>query len=302
MICINKFYNIGQIECMYSLNAKSVNKLWIVISSDGKFLLKKYIPKYNDIVLISVSAQEMVHRYLGLSTMIIPNTDGKLLSYFNGDFYSLQEYIDGSYFLLTEKTIKLYLDSIVKLHFVLNQMNINDSESAKASSLSNQEIIDKIKMAQKKYVNLKIANESYEKLLDFRMYYAKELPLVSHKIEYKSIIHGDIRPSNVIFNPKSIKFIDFDYVSKGDLLFELSSSITLLSNFNKKVCEIFWNMYCDKNNLRLSFKQLYLHLLTYYCKSDFPLNIIPYESEDQINRMSLERIKLLEFCKSIIST
>ena len=133
------------------------------------------------------------------------------------------------------------------------------------------------------------------------MCFAKELPLVSYEIEYKSVIHGDIRPSNVILNSNTIKFIDFDYISKGDLLYELSSSITLLSKFKKEVCEMFWNIYCDKNNLRLSFKQLYLHLLTYYIKSNFPLNIIAYESKEQIDRMSLERIKLLEFCNSIIS-
>ncbi|MFG6332424.1 MAG: hypothetical protein K1W28_11460, partial [Lachnospiraceae bacterium] len=90
MNCINEFYNIGQINCMYPLDVNSVNKLWIAISSSGKFLLKKYIPKYNDIVLLSVSAQEMVHRFLDLSPMIIPNKNHKLLSYFNGEFYSLQ--------------------------------------------------------------------------------------------------------------------------------------------------------------------------------------------------------------------
>lgn len=301
MNCINEFYNIGQINCMYPLDVNSVNKLWIAISSSGKFLLKKYIPKYNDIVLLSVSAQEMVHRFLDLSPMIIPNKNHKLLSYFNGEFYSLQEYIDGSDFILTEKTIRLYLDSIIKLHSVLNQIHINELEKTKANSFNKQEIINEIRMAKERYISLKIINESFEKLLDFRMCFAKELPLVSYEIEYKSVIHGDIRPSNVILNSNTIKFIDFDYISKGDLLYELSSSITLLSKFKKEVCEMFWNIYCDKNNLRLSFKQLYLHLLTYYIKSNFPLNIIAYESKEQIDRMSLERIKLLEFCNSIIS-
>lgn len=300
MFDINRYYNIGQVYHISQLNVKSVNNLYKITTNSGEYILKKYIPKYNKVAMLSLNAQAKSYEYLNIAPKVIQNRSGKLLSESNGIFFSLQEFVNGSDFILTPNNACLFLDAITQLHNCLNFIYADKLIETKIQEIKHREIINEINNSREKYNNFKKTNDSYERLLDTRMVIAEEFPYANYEPKYQSIIHGDIRPSNLINFSNNIKFIDFDYITNGDLLYEISSSIALLSKFDKNTCEIFWGIYCNQNKLSMDFRQLYMHLLTYYLKSNFPLSIIEYESRNQIERMSLERIKLLEFCYNII--
>ena len=298
---INEFYNIGQINNVSALHVKSVNKLYIIDTEKEKYLLKIYIPKFRESAPLSLSAQDLICRHLGLAPQVIRNRNNELMTHYNRSFFSLQQYISGYNFLLNENTIDIYINAINSLHKLLSKTYKKMLVETKEKELTKYDLEDLVKNSRVKYDTLGIKNTTYEELIDFRYRITKNIQSLSYSVNYKTIIHGDIRPSNIIYDGDSINFIDFDYLSNGDLLYELASSITLLSQFNEQVCRKFWERYNNSQHIPLSFEDLYRHLLSYYLKSSFPLNILSYESKEQIDTMSLERIKLIKFCYKIIN-
>lgn len=296
---INEFYDIGEVNNIVRLEVKCVNQLYIVSTEHNKYLLKIYIPSYNKTVAISLLAQQMVCENLCMAPNIIRNRKNELLSKSNNIFFSLQKYVECSEFLLSINSIDVYMDAVSKLHKLLNQSFDFILKKETKENLERVDILKNIKTAREQYKKLDKQNQAYSQLLDLREKFTESLPAIKYSVNYPAIIHGDIRPSNVFIFCGKINFIDFDYIAYGDLIYELTSSAALLSNYSEEICRLFWKQYAVSHHLRLSFEEAYMHLLSYYIKSNFPLSVMEYESKEQIDKMSIERIKLLEFCHKI---
>lgn len=301
MIDITKFYDVGLAKKITSLNVKSVNRLYILDTIDNRYLIKLYIPRFYEVLPISLGAQELVSTDLGMAPQIVRNKNNQLYTNHNGIFFSLQKFVVGESFHLSTNTLDFYLGALNKLHKLLSHSFKNYYVLAPPETYQKRDFRELIDDARNKYNLLNQKNECYKRLLDVRAQMVENIPTISYNLNRRSVIHGDLRPSNVLWDGNNINFLDFDYISNGDLLYEISSSIAMLSNYDDKMCEMFWEKYTAKNAIEMSFKELYMHLLSYYVKSNFPLNIMSYEPKSQIDKMSLERIKILKFCSSIIS-
>lgn len=301
MTDISEFYDVGQAKKITRLNVKSVNKLYILETIDNRYLIKLYIPKFNEVLPISLGAQELVSTQLGMAPQIVRNKNNQLYTNHKGIFFSLQKFVNGIHFHLAENTLDYYLNALNKLHELLNCSFKNYYVTMPSENCQVRDFEELIATARNEYNLLNKKNESYERLLSVRTQMIENISSIAYNLSCRSIIHGDLRPSNVLWNGNNIYFLDFDYISNGDLFYEISSSIAMLSNYNGKICKMFWEKYTEKSVVEMSFKELYMHLLSYYVKSNFPLNIMSYEPKNQINKMSLERIKMLKFCYSIVS-
>lgn len=300
---INKFYDIGEISDIMRLDVKSVNQLFIVNVAQKKYLLKIYIPRFYKTELLSLTAQELVSENLRMAPRVIYNKKNSLLSMDNNKFFSLQECINGSEFILNEKLIDVYLNAASNLYELLNNSLMPIINKNVIEKLEKDTILNRIRNAREQYKELgNNQNHTYNRLLNVREKLATKLLKINYSVIYQTIIHGDIRPSNVICDSGAINFIDFDYITYGDYIYELTSSIALLSNYREEVCRVFWDRYTEAHHIQLGFVEAYMHLMSYYLKSNFPLNIMKYESKDQIEKMSEERIRLLEFCYRIVSS
>lgn len=301
MLEIQKFYNIEQIKRVTKLNVKSINKLYILETINNTYLIKYYIPKFHDLLSMSLGAQALVSDNLRMAPQIVCNKNNELYTNYENTFFSLQKFVNGENFLLNDSTLDTYLEAMSKMHELLNQAYSGHFTGGFSENYTRIELINKIVSTGDEYRKIKKKNCTYEQLLDVREKIVKEIPSIEYALDYTNVIHGDLRPSNVLWDGNNINFIDFDYISQDDLLYEISSSITLLSKFDINVCKKFWNKYSTKYNVGLTFKDLYMHLLSYYVKSNFPLSIMSYETQSQIDRMSLERLNMIDFCHEIVA-
>ena len=301
MIDVTKFYDVGQAKKISTLNVKSVNRLYVLDTSDDRYLIKIYIPNFYEVLPISLKAQEFVYYDLGMAPQVVRNKNDQLYTNHNGVFFSLQKFVVGEPFQLMEDTLDFYLDGLNKLHGLLNCSFENCYSALPPENYQKRDFLDQIATARNRYNLLNIRNDIYEHLLNVRTQVVEKIPTVAYNLNCRNVIHGDLRPSNVLWNGNNIIFLDFDYIANDDLLYEISSSIAMLSNYDDKVCKLFWEKYIVKNGVEIGFKELYMHLLSYYVKSNFPLNIMCYEPKSQIDKISSERIKLLKFCLSIVS-
>ena len=95
-------------------------------------------------------------------------------------------------------------------------------------------------------------------------------------------------------------FIDFDYVSYGDLLFEIGSASMLVSDFAIDRAKDFVNVYNSHMKRKYTNEEIYQNLLAYYVQSNFPIKLINKVENNALIGFIENRIKCLDFCEKIL--
>ena len=293
-ICIQENYPQFIIHEIRDYSSQTINKIFS--AGEEKLIIKLFSSDKN--VKNSVEIQHMISKY-GLSPYIYTNYNNQFLSYYNKQTYIVQQLL-GNGEVKREFDYDALINAMVKLHNILKQnrekYQFIDKRIAKSSSqimdtISNDEILISSLRDKQFYYTL------YE-LIQLRKRINR-----NYKISYCpteiEVIHGDIRPSNILSAFNKYYFIDFDFVCIGDLLFEIGSAAMLFSNYNSKLAQLFIKKYLIQAGLDR--KILYEHVITdlaaYYVQSSFPISLINFVKEEAIKKMSRERIYALKFCE-----
>lgn len=281
------------------IKEKTINDIFFI---DNKYVLKIYNVDDEKQILNSVETQKRVHDSLGIAPEIILNNNGNIVTKYNDRIYCIQEFISGKQerFDLIEKVAK----ELSLMHETFRNIK-NDKYKFEEKNKTYIDIendincnLEKIKKSKLDAEITPIVNELIKK----RMELLKEF-----KCEYKpkiyQIIHGDVRKTNIICKNNVAYFIDFDFTSCGDLLFEIGSAAMLISDFD--ICEAkrFLAIYneCSKQ-AKYNENEVFGNLLSYYAQSSFPLKLIGKIENKAFQKMSQGRISSLEFCKRVLES
>lgn len=109
------------------------------------------------------------------------------------------------------------------------------------------------------------------------------------------MIHGDLRPPNVIITANNFSVIDFEYLRLGVREVEVIKYIVLYTNFNNCEVEILYSKFLEAGIVEISLQESIRFLLFELLKSDFPEKYIVRITLDYYNEIISERIKLIEF-------
>lgn len=279
---------------------KTINEIFILSTMQSAYIVKYFSPSMESKAINSIVAQSVVSKY-NLAPHILLNKSNVAYTYFNSGIFFLQEYIKNEGRKIDTSVIKLLAQSVYKLHEHLASLdasklpNKHDSKDTKAI---NSEIVRCIR----KYTNLSGNKVSEEMLSLANLKYSIAL---EKNIEYTPqifrVIHGDIRPSNVIYNQSQVYFIDFDYISHSDYLFDIGYAAMLLSDYNCSLAQEFMNEYTlYAQNSDIICCKTFTNLLGYYIQSSFPEKLLDEIEEQVAIDMINDRKKALNFCTEII--
>jgi hypothetical protein len=119
--------------------------------------------------------------------------------------------------------------------------------------------------------------------------------------QHFSMIHGDLRPPNVIITANNFSVIDFEYLRLGVREVEVIKYIVLYTNFNNCEVEILYSKFLEAGIVEISLQESIRFLLFELLKSDFPEKYIVRITLDYYNEIISERIKLIEFCDNYLN-
>ncbi|MFJ7405873.1 MULTISPECIES: phosphotransferase [unclassified Lysinibacillus] len=291
---VKDFYEIDNIVNFEKINSTSLNQLFKLQTSKKTFILKIYNDLYEELEN-TLKIQMEVYIQCKKTPYIYKNKNGQFVSDFQGGYFILQEYLVGEEYSVKPGILKVLAKDIAQLHFVINEISIL---SLKKKYYSMEETIDKITFYEDKIAG----NNNKDKLL-LKLLEKRKHIILNNKIIYNDnnycIVHGDLRPSNVIINNNhNLYFIDFDFAAIDDPSIELMRSSILFSNFNKDNTIDFFNTYKENApDYKLTYEESLENLLYYLLQSNFPISKKEILDEKYIQEIVEERFKLIEICE-----
>lgn len=239
----------------------------------------------------------------GIAPKVFLNVEGQCTSVYNHRKYVVQQYISKG----KKKSKMLRMDeltlALVNLHQELTKTGANLYLPDKTSGKSKQQIMQSIDQNMTELPRELSVYESFSELLQLRKMLCEKYN-ISYFPEAKAIIHGDIKPSNVIFHDRQVFFIDFDYICKGDLLYEVSRAAMLFSDYDVELSKCYIRKYFDYVGLSslYTYRHVIENLMAYYVQSSFPIKLMDVVSEEALKEMIIERKRALVFCQRAIMT
>ncbi|AUM62587.1 phosphotransferase family protein [Spiroplasma monobiae] len=183
-----------------------------------------YLDKRNEFVFLE-ELSHMNQDYL-LKPLEFNLNNNKLIS----KYKYLSEFKTLSEIIIDEKIINLVIDNISEMH----KININNS-----------------KIKSFKYFDFLINIKSQlENDLNFLDDYIKEVKDIDGDFNGLDLVlsHNDLVPGNILVKENKVIFIDYDYVTLNNNLFDLASFITETLNENEELVEYFIEQ-CFKSDL-----------------------------------------------------
>lgn len=296
---LNKNYKNLRITSIENLKEKTINSIYFL---DNKYILKIYNVDEEKQILASIKAQKIIHDNLGFAPDIILNNKGNLVSKFNEQLYCIQEYIK------SEKSetdiVRNVASELYMIHNELKKLNKNEYKFEKKDKTYEEikkEVLYNLEISNKQNIDKEVSKQ-LEVLLNRRLKY-----LEKYHSEYKpqiyQIIHGDVRLTNILTNNNKAYFIDFDFISNGDLLFEIGSAVMLISNYDLNKANKFLQIYNSLSETENYDKKLiFNNLMSYYVQSSFPIKLIGKIDNKALKEMMNGRIKCLDFCDNFLES
>lgn len=296
---LNKNYKNLRITSIENLKEKTINSIYFL---DNKYILKIYNVDEEKQILASIKAQKIIHDNLGFAPDIILNNKGNLVSKFNEQLYCIQEYIK------SEKSetdiVRNVASELYMIHNELKKLNKNEYKFEKKDKTYEEikkEVLYNLEILNKQNIDKEVSKQ-LEVLLNRRLKY-----LEKYHSEYKpqiyQIIHGDVRLTNILTNNNKAYFIDFDFISNGDLLFEIGSAAMLISNYDLNKANKFLQIYNSLSETENYDKKLiFNNLMSYYVQSSFPIKLIGKIDNKALKEMMNGRIKCLDFCDNFLES
>ncbi|KAA0800282.1 phosphotransferase [Bacillus cereus] len=296
------FYNKKNISHIEKINVVSLNKVFMVSEDKHQYILKFYNFDNVQNIIWTKRIQDHLHKNFNIAPEILRNTNGQLITTTKKYIFSLEVFLAGYHPSSIKNDIKLVAKKLALVHSKLKRYSAK--KTTQSSIVSNQKIIEDIEYSQRKINEINLTKNYhyiplFNNLLDIRREVSMNTP-INYCPKYQ-LIHGDVRPQNIIINQKQVYFIDFDFSSYSDFFSEIIKSAILCSDYDINLIKLFINQYSFMANTQLpSLHHLFQNLLFYLIQSNFPIYIIDGLTDEVIIPILNERIKLINFCKSIV--
>lgn len=233
-------YSIGNILMIEPINKGNTSNAIYILSDKGKWILRKLKNKNQGVSEYTISN---ILANDSICPRIITTKSNEGYSYYAGNYYNLQEYIQSQPINNDIETFEKLGKSLGILHNTL-KIDIDLIEQEDRFSLENlwNQTKSKWKDVQN-YLNYFSFNiNNLESLID-EMILCQNIKNV--------FIHGDLGKWNLIYNSEKIYVIDFGEVRKGDSHLDIAAALTSMVNFDlgkEFVCErlsVFYETYVN---------------------------------------------------------
>lgn len=288
---IGKNYKNIIIENINEKKNCTIHNIYFIKTLMGKYVVKVFSKEEKKQMMVSIEIQMLMSKK-NLAPSIIINNYGKLYTSYKDRFYFIQEFIEEN--ILGNNDVYCQALAVKNLHYELSLVK-NEKLKRKCKSIFYEDIKLDILRLKNEIKQKYFEKEIYEKLEELIVIREKILNI--YKVNYVpkiyTIIHGDIRPSNIIRSGEKYIFLDFDYVSWGDFIYSIGSAAMLLGNYSLEFFKEFLKVYL--NDINIQIEEVILDLMGYYVQSNFPVKLIGNISDKVVLKMIKERKQALEF-------
>ncbi|MGT2765049.1 phosphotransferase [Streptococcus intermedius] len=154
------------------------------------------------------------------------------------------------------------------------------------------EIVDFLKYF---YGKLDKVRDYLSEVTDIYPLYKREV--LNHRFH---LIHGDLRPPNVIVTKDSFSVIDFEYLGIGIRESEILKYIILICRFHDSLVEKLYHKCLEKKLVEMSIKEATQILLYDLLKSTFPERDKDKIQKNYFIEITYERENLIKFCNKYL--
>lgn len=233
-------YNIGSFIKMEAIYKGNTSNAYYILSEKGEWVLRKLKDASqgaSEYAISEILADDKV------CPKIIANKINRGYSFYDGDYYNLQQYIKPEHITNDIETFRLLGRSLGILHSKLKD-NIDLIEQEDRFSLEKM-----WKEAKSKWSDVERYIENFSTANNFNSF-VKEM--ITYDNIKTSFIHADLGKWNLIYNSNNIFIIDFGEIRRGDNHLDIAAALTSMINFdfgNEFACEClkaFYEAYIDK--------------------------------------------------------
>ena len=238
--------------CLYkTIKGKVINKYEVYTDTSGKkFFLKKYPQmikskvKLENINYILAVNNELIESGI-ITPKMIRTKDGSGGFIYNGNIYSLFEYIDidsncneidmHDAGLFLSKLHKVFLNIQMKGYDTWSPTVFDEQYNKNAFGQFNEYLFkrDSFLLAEKQYMEMKEEIDSY--LINYHLYL--------NKVKKIQLIHGDLYPGNIIKVNGTMGIIDLDTMHYGNCIIDYAVMSTRYFVDTERNEEILINQY-----------------------------------------------------------
>lgn len=290
---IGKNYKNIIIENINEKKNCTIHSIYFIKTLTEKYVVKVFSKEEKRQMIASIEIQMLMSKK-NLAPSIIINNYGNLYTSYKDKFYFIQVFVEEN--ILGNNDVYCQALAVKNLHYELSLVR-NEKFTKERKRIFYEDIKLDILQLKNKIKQNYFGKEIYEKLEELVVIREKILNIykVNYVPKFYAIIHGDIRPSNIIRNGDKYIFLDFDYVSWGDFIYSIGSAAMLLGNYSLEFFKEFLKVYL--NDINISIDEVILDLMGYYVQSNFPVKLIGNISDKVVLKMIEERKKALEFLK-----
>lgn len=222
------FYNLGELKTTRRVDLGAVNDNWVIETVRGRYFLKRRHPELKNAELIRGQHELIQHlRQLGFpAPAVIATQSGETILILNGEFYEIQEYIEGQPYERNNES-----------HFI-SAANALGLYHAFAHNFSSQDLCHVERLYCPTVLTSDLSTLSKESAPNQGPPFTGVVEaLTSHAMELSSrlssdehlprlVIHGDYHAGNLVFHHDYIVgVVDYDKARQQPRLVELAEAL-----------------------------------------------------------------------------
>ncbi len=217
----DNYPSIGTLNGIKKINGKNLNSInYLIEAEKGKFILKNFFCNLNRIKKIS-TVLNSCQNYTDGVPKIIATKNGKLLESKHKCY--LIQFMNGSSFVHSKSNLIQLAQNLAQIHNILGRLHISlPKNDPRYKVLTYNEL----KLVEKKISN---RNSDFDKKMKEHIAFLRSSISLDYAISKiikpklsSQLIHNDLHIDNVLFDGKSVNFIDFDSMMMGDPLTDIA--------------------------------------------------------------------------------
>ena len=114
------------------------------------------------------------------------------------------------------------------------------------------------------------------------------------------VVHGDLRPQNIIITRDSFSVIDFEYLSLGIRETEILKLIIIICKYQSNLIESLYSKFLESDVIEMHIEEAIRVLLYDLLKSNFPEKVKNNIPKNYFLEITSEREALINFCHTYL--